>query len=230
MICIAKGGFGMLSTAYLIMYNKGNKIFLARVDLICLSKADLICLSKADLIYLSKADLIYLQMCAAAGWTSLTKLGRVTVQMKTSCLFIHRMDKFDKARKSHGTDEDVLFVYTQGDIVGLQSLNLWILQEHLYQRCSFGVLQCLLFFLKAIFKPPLPQHQFKTVTRFNETCHYLFRELFNVYDQTHVFRFSMLNTLLKVYIHVCFYRFFECLIHNTVWYMNMFVHTCFYSS
>ena len=110
-ICIAKGGFGMLSTAYLIMYNKGNKIFLARVDLICLSKADLICLSKADLIYL--------QMCAAAGWTSLTKLGRVTVQMKTSCLFIHRMDKFDKARKSHGTDEDVLLVYTQGEIVGL---------------------------------------------------------------------------------------------------------------
>ena len=143
MICIAKGGFGMLSTAYLIMYNKGNKIFLARVDLICLSKADLICLSKADLIYLSKvdliclskadliclskadliylskADLIYLQMCAAAGWTSLTKLGRVTVQMKTSCLFIHRMDKFDKARKSHGTDEDILLVYTQGEIVGL---------------------------------------------------------------------------------------------------------------
>ena len=30
-----------------------------------------------------------------------------------------RMDKFDKARKSHGTDEDVLLVYTQGEIVGL---------------------------------------------------------------------------------------------------------------
>ena len=80
------------------------------------------------------------------------------------------------------------------------------------------------FFLKAIFKPPLPQHQFKTVTRFNETCHFIYSGNYSMFMIKHMC--SALVCLIHYWRYIYMYVSIDFL---NVWYIILYgIWTCLY--